>query len=294
MSGVPELPEVECIRRSLAREIVGCTLRVTRIARTDIIGSPGRMRGGRRRSRTRSAQGHGSALLDGATVTGLMRLGKQMAIVAGDGRALIVHLGMSGRMLLCRKGSDAPAHTHAEWDVGGGRSMRFVDPRRFGALVPCGSRSDVDAHWSGLGPDALGISPSALHDALAHRRAPVKAVLLDQSAVAGLGNIYVDETLHRARIHPCTPARRAAGDAQRILACMREVLDAAIAAGGSTLRDYVDADGQPGAYVQLHRIYGRAGEPCDTCGGMIRSTVVGGRTTAFCPSCQVRRRSLHR
>lgn len=288
---MPELPEVECIRRTVAREIVGRDLRVTRIARTDIIGSPGRMRGGRGRPRVAGADAVAHALLEGATVRDVLRHGKQMAIVAADGRALVMQLGMSGRVLLARHGDAAPAHTHAEWSFSGCQRMRFVDPRRFGALVPCRTRAELDTHWSGLGPDALEIGSAALHDALAQRRAPVKAVLLDQSAVAGLGNIYVDEALHRARIHPCTAARRAAGEAPRLLECIREVLDAAISAGGSTLRDYVDADGQPGAYVQLHRIYGRAGQPCDACGGTVRSTVVGGRTTAYCPTCQVRRRS---
>lgn len=290
---MPELPEVECIRRSLVREISGRRLRLTQVTRTDIIGSPGSMRSGRARARGRNAPGHAEGLLDGATVTGLLRRGKQMAIVAHDGRALIVHLGMSGRMLLADEREPAPAHTHVEWSVGGGRLLRFVDPRRFGALVPCKSSADIEAHWSTLGPDALEIAVDGLRDALAARRAPIKAVLLDQSALAGLGNIYVDETLHRARIHPRTPARRAAGDSSGILRCMRDVLDAAIASGGSTLRDYVDADGQPGAYAQLHRIYGRAGEPCDTCTATIRSAVVGGRTTAYCPACQSRRRALN-
>lgn len=291
---MPELPEVESIRRTLDRLISGKALRVAEMGRVDIIGAPGKLRAGRGRSGSRDAvPAMRSALLDGARVASIERRGKQLAIRAEDRRALVVHLGMSGRLVVQpRDAADHPPHTHAAWCVGDAHTMRFTDPRRFGALVPCANAHELDIHWSDLGPDALSIGDSALSDALASRRTSIKAALLDQSIIAGLGNIYVDEILHRAGIHPLMRARQAARHVESIARCMRMVLDAAIAAGGSTLRDYVDAAGNPGAYVTLHRVYGRAGEPCDRCGTAIRSALVAGRTTTYCPTCQGRVRPV--
>lgn len=289
---MPELPEVESIRRTLERSVAGQTVRVADVARTDIIGAPGRLRAGR--GRCRHADGPiRASLLDGARIASLVRRGKQLAIVADDARALVVHLGMSGRLVVePRDSGQSPAHTHATWRIGASSVMRFTDPRRFGALVPCRNEQELESHWSDLGPDACSISEGEIARALSSRRTCVKAALLDQSLIAGLGNIYVDEILHRAGIHPLMRSWRAATHARSITACMRTVLDAAIAAGGSTLRDYVDAAGNPGAYVTLHRVYGRAGQPCDRCRSTIRATVVGGRTTAFCATCQGRVRPV--
>ena len=236
-----------------------------------------------------------ASLLDAARIASTARRGKQLALLAEDGRALVVHLGMSGRLIVAPRDSGThPPHTHAVWHVGESCVMRFTDPRRFGALVPCASAHELDAHWSDLGPDALSMRADDLARALAQRRTSIKAALLDQSLIAGLGNIYVDEILHRAGIHPLMRSKRASAHAIAIVECMRAVLDAAIAAGGSTLRDYVDAAGNPGEYVTLHRVYGRAGEACDRCRSPIKSAVVGGRTTAFCPVCQGRvRRTVH-
>jgi len=291
---VPELPEVESIRLTLERSIAGQAIHVARVLRTDIIGAPGMLRAGRGRPAPRHADTSlRAALLDGARVSSIARRGKQLAIVADDARALVIHLGMSGRLVVGpRDAANLPSHTHAVWHVGSSCTLRFTDPRRFGALVPCAGAHELDAHWSGLGPDAMEIDDESLAHALASRRTSVKAALLDQSLIAGLGNIYVDEILHRAGIHPLMRSRRAAAHSRTIAERMREVLDAAIAAGGSTLRDYVDATGNPGAYVTLHRVYGRAGQPCDRCRSTIRSAVVAGRTTAFCPVCQTRTRPV--
>jgi formamidopyrimidine-DNA glycosylase len=289
VDAVPELPEVESIRRTLERSILGQPIRVIDVLRTDIIGAPGRLRAGRGDAqRTDTAGAIRTALLDGSRVASLERRGKQLAIVADSGRSLVVHLGMSGRLVVGDGTVSAPAHTHVTWRIGERATLRFTDPRRFGALVPCATARELDEHWRPLGTDAMRISDDELSHALSSRRTGVKAALLDQSLIAGLGNIYVDEILHRAGTHPLMRARRAATHARTIASCMRSVLDAAIASGGSTLRDYVDATGNPGAYATLHRVYGRAGEPCDRCGSTIRSTSVAGRTTAFCPACQGR------
>ncbi len=291
---MPELPEVESIRRTLERSVVRERVTVTTLTRTDIIGAPGMLRAGRGRSR-RAMGGAAArhALLDGARIASVTRRGKQLAILAGDGRALVVHLGMSGRLVISQRDASAsPQHTHATWSVGESLMMRFTDPRRFGALVPCAGHEDLELHWSGLGPDALSIGADALAHAIAPRRTSIKAALLDQSTLAGLGNIYVDEILYRAGIHPLMRATRAAAHADSIVRCMRHVLSAAVAAGGSTLRDYVDAAGNPGAYATMHRVYGRSGQPCDRCQSTLRSMPVGGRTTTFCPACQGRVRPV--
>jgi formamidopyrimidine-DNA glycosylase len=293
---VPELPEVESIRRTLERSVVRERVSVTAVTRTDIIGAPGMLRAGRGRAgRPMSAAAAHGALLDGARIAHVTRRGKQLAMVADDGRALVVHLGMSGRLVVSQRDEGiAPPHTHATWSVGKSLMMRFTDPRRFGALVPCAGTDELESHWRGLGPDALSIGADALAHALASRRTPIKAALLDQSTIAGLGNIYVDEILYRAGIHPLMRTRRASPHAEAIVTCMHHVLEAAIAAGGSTLRDYVDAAGNPGAYVTMHRVYGRVGQPCDRCQSTLRSISVGGRTTTFCPACQGRvRRVVH-
>ena len=288
MRAVPELPEVESIRRTLERSVVREQVSVAAVIRTDIIGAPGALRAGRGRKASGAAGAHRS-LLHGARIASVTRHGKQLAIIAEDGRALVVHLGMSGRLVVSRRGEGtAPPHTHAIWTVGRSLTMRFTDPRRFGALVPCAGARELESHWSGLGPDALSIDAHALESSLASRRTSIKAALLDQSTLAGLGNIYVDEILYRAGIHPLMRARRASSHAVSIASCMRHVLEAAIAAGGSTLRDYVDAAGNPGAYVSMHRVYARSGQPCDRCRSTLRSTSVGGRTTTFCPMCQGR------
>lgn len=270
--------------------MVGQRIALLEICRRDIVGTPGNLRAGRgTRSRARADDALRRALLHGATVSRLVRHGKQMAIVADDGRALVVHLGMSGRLVTAdSRDREVPSHTHARWSIGHARELRFTDPRRFGALVPCTCNSELQSHWADLGPDAMHISAEQLGSALASRRTSVKVALLDQQMVAGLGNIYVDETLHRAGIHPLMRATRASNCADAIWTSMRGILTAAIAAGGSTLRDYVDGSGNPGAYATLHRVYGRSGKPCHRCGTHIRSTVVGGRTTAFCPRCQAR------
>jgi formamidopyrimidine-DNA glycosylase len=270
--------------------MVGQRIALLGIGRHDIIGTPGNLRA--RRGTGSSTHADGAlrrALLHGATVSSLVRHGKQMAIVADDGRVLVVHLGMSGRLVTAdNRDREVPPHTHARWSIGSARELRFTDPRRFGALVPCAGDTELQSHWAGLGPDAMDISAEQLGHALASRRTPVKVALLDQQTVAGLGNIYVDETLHRAGIHPLMRSTRASTYAEAIWTSMRGILEAAIAAGGSTLRDYVDGSGNPGAYATLHRVYGRSGKQCHQCGTHIRSMVVGGRTTAFCPGCQGR------
>ena len=159
--------------------------------------------------------------------------------------------------------------------------------RRFGGLTPYASMQDLRAAWSLLGPDALGVRSNALAANLARTWRPIKAALLDQSIVAGVGNIYADEALFMSRINPLCPANKlGSANVSRLAQALRLILSKAAQAGGSTLQDYFDALGNPGSAVQLHAVYGRGGQPCLACGLPLSVCTVTARTTTFCPSCQ--------
>jgi formamidopyrimidine-DNA glycosylase len=239
-------------------------------------------------------------LLAGATIAGLHRLGKHLAIETREGRAMEVHLGMSGQVLVRSEreaglddaGEARRTHTHVGWrihgDAGAARVMIFRDPRRFGGIWTFESLAELRARrWAGLGPDALEVRGAHLFDGTRGSTRAIKAALLDQSLLAGVGNIYADESLFLAGISPRRRAGRVSREqCERLAACVRGVLAAAIAAGGSTLRDYVDADGRAGASQVQHRVYGRGGEACVACGRVLRSALVGQRTTVWCGGCQ--------
>ncbi|MDX2017211.1 MAG: bifunctional DNA-formamidopyrimidine glycosylase/DNA-(apurinic or apyrimidinic site) lyase [Planctomycetota bacterium] len=281
---MPELPEVESLRRSLEPLVLG---------RRVLHATPPR-----KALHVRPASGPArltpADLLEGLTITATARRGKQLALLTSAGAALVVHLGMSGQLLHLAPGVKIPSprtqpgkHLHARWALDDGSLLLFRDPRRFGGLVPFPSRGALDAHWSGtLGPDALTITDDELLARLGSVRA-IKALLLDQSVLAGVGNIYADESLHRARIHPATPADRLTPAQARALAgALRSVLAQAVDLRGSTLRDYRSAQGEPGSATALHLVYGRADQPCLACGTPIASAPLAQRTTAWCPRCQ--------
>lgn len=271
---MPELPEVENVRRSLESR-----LRDRRVLSVDL-----------RRADVVTGDASPAALLAGDRLARLDRRGKQLAIVAGDGRCLCVHLGMTGQLRALPANdprADEP-HTHLRWRLEDGSLLTFRDPRRFGGVWTFSTCEElVDRRWRALGDDALAITPAKLAAALSRTRRPLKAALLDQAVVAGLGNIYVDELLHACRLHPLHPADELdAGQVRRLVGAMRRLLDRAIAAGGSTLRDYVDGDGQAGGFQNLHRVYGRGGQPCPRCRSILLASLVAGRTTVHCPACQ--------
>jgi formamidopyrimidine-DNA glycosylase len=165
--------------------------------------------------------------------------------------------------------------------------MAFRDPRRFGGLTAYGSNSELERAWSRLGADGLSVTSADLARGLGSSRRPIKAALLDQAVVAGIGNIYADESLFAASIHPLVPAGRLAiAQVDRLAAEIRRILTHAAGAGGSTLRDYRDAFGQPGSAVQFHAVYGRSGEPCPRCDTPLEGLRLQGRATVFCPRCQ--------
>lgn len=225
--------------------------------------------------------------LTGARVLAVRRRAKYGLIDTERGDTLIFHLGMSGRF--GPEPAQAGPHDHVLFETGRG-TLVYTDPRRFGfmLLTPTG---DVPAHprLAGLGPEPLGpaFDGDRLADAAAGRMAPIKALLLDQKVVAGIGNIYACEALFAAGIHPSLPAGEIDGERlARLAAALQAVLREAIAAGGSTLRDHAQVTGELGYFQHRFRVYGREGKACDSCGGAIERIVQSGRSTFLCPDCQ--------
>ena len=269
---MPELPEVETTVRGLAPVLAGQRLTLVEPRRADL---------------RRAIPIDLRQRLTGATVTGLARRAKYGLIHTDRDDTLIFHLGMSGRWRVDPE--DLGAHDHLVLQTAEGRRLALNDARRFGSLdlVATAALAEFPA-FAALGPEPLGGTLSAAHlrDRLNGRIAPIKGLLLDQRVVAGLGNIYVCEALNLARINPRTPAGALSAAAlERLVGAIGDVLEAAIAAGGSTLRDYARPDGQLGYFSKQFRVYGREGERCP-CGGTVERQVDGGRSTFWCPRCQ--------
>jgi len=273
---VPELPEVETVRRDLAAELPGST-----IVKVDVSGA-------------RSVRRYPDASvfeteLRGRAVGSVGRWGKYLLIeLDGPAGVLVVHLRMSGQLRLVAPGADLAKHSHVRLTLGDGRQLRFVDPRTFGELFV--TSPDLP-ELAGLGIDALdpALTVAALSELLASRRARLKPVLLDQRILAGIGNIYSDEVLWRARLRWYRPA----GDLRpaemgRLHTAVHEVLTEAIDARGSSLHDgqYVDLSGQPGRFQERHAVYARLGQPCRRCGRAIERTTVAQRSHFWCRGCQ--------
>jgi formamidopyrimidine-DNA glycosylase len=293
---MPELPEVETIARDLKASIVGARVAAVwgsglalHLGRAVDLAGVRRISAGRRILDVRRK---GKFLLvdfDGGADAGAgTRTGARARGAATTGPGIVVHLGMSGRLRVEPIDARRAPHTHVAFALDDRRELRFVDPRRFGWLAP-GAPVDARPELAGLGPDPLTeLDEADLARRLAGVRAPIKAFLLDQKRIAGLGNIYVSEALHRARIHPTTPAERVRSRAKTLLAGIRAALELGIRNRGTTLRDYVDASGVRGNNAASLRVYGRQGEPCPICAETIRRRVDAGRSTFFCPGCQGR------
>jgi formamidopyrimidine-DNA glycosylase len=202
----------------------------------------------------------------------------------GAGAAqFLVHLGMTGRLLVSRPEVPLPPHTHAVLSLGDGREVRFVDPRRFGRL----SVVTVEGGYAGPGAEPTTIGVEEFSKLFKGRKLAIKAALLNQSILHGVWNIYADESLFRAGIRPRREAGRLTrAELARLHAALQEVLAHAIELGGSSVSDYVDADGVRGFFQLEHKVYGRAGETCRDCGAGLKKILVGGRTTVYCPGCQ--------
>ncbi len=282
---MPELPEVETVRRGLEPVMTGQVIAKADVRRPDL----------RWPLPTRMAE-----RLTGARVLGLRRRSKYILADLDTGETLLIHLGMSGRMLVSgamlgqfHHDHPAPArHDHVVLDMEGGARITFNDARRFGAmdLMPTAT-AETHLLLASLGPEPLGngFSESYLIARLKGRDTPVKSALLDQKIIAGLGNIYVCEVLHRAGISPARRAGRiSAARVATLVPIIRQVLAEAIEAGGSSLRDYRQADGELGYFQHRFRVYDREGEACPTpgCPGTIARLVQSGRSSFHCPQCQ--------
>lgn len=282
---MPELPEVEHLRRSLERDLLGARVERASLLRSDFV-----------RKRPDRSEVRPAELLEGDIVEALERRGKQMAVVGRRGHGFVVQLGMSGQVRWRDGSGPPPDHVHVRWTVrtasGAERTLEFRDPRRFGGVAPFRSRHDLDSRlWSELGPDAWTQPADELAESISRAardsRRAIKALILDQSVIAGVGNIYADESLFAAGIGPrLVSGRLDATMVRRLCLEIRQTLGQAVEAGGSTLRDYLDASGRTGSFQLLHRVYGRSGEACVRCGSGLQTGLVGGRTTVWCRTCQ--------
>ncbi len=301
---MPELPEVETVRRQLEPEAVGRTIEGAEIlderwTRPELPAAVERA-------------------LEGRRITAVGRRGKYLVVVLDDGVSLVMHLRMTGNLLLRPAGSDAVGDLMASDRLGGprlyethpdsrhlrarlvlddGSELWFTDPRRFGHAVVL-SESELDPYFaSRLGVEPLGgdLTPQLLLELAAGRRAPLKSFLLNQAQVAGIGNIYADEALFRAHLHPLSPAGSMRLEhAEELRDGIVDALEAGLAHGGSSIDDYRDARGERGSMQDEFLVHTREGEPCPRCGETIRRVVVSGRSTYFCPGCQTRLRARPR
>ena len=270
---MPELPEVETTRRELAPRLVG-----KRVSRVLI-----------RESRLRwPIPPEFAGRLEGHLIAGLGRRAKYLLASTREGTALI-HLGMAGSLRIVADGEPPGPHDHVDWRLEDGTRLRYRDPRRFGAMLWCDGPPARHPLLRGLGPEPFSdaFHGGWLYQRSRGRRAAVKPFLMDGRIVAGVGNIYANEALFEAAIHPGRPAGRISrGRYERLAAALRGILARSIGAGGTSFRDYVRTDGEPGRYQARLLAYGRAGEPCTRCGAALRGSVIGQRSTVWCRRCQ--------
>ncbi|HMF91282.1 MAG TPA: bifunctional DNA-formamidopyrimidine glycosylase/DNA-(apurinic or apyrimidinic site) lyase [Candidatus Angelobacter sp.] len=269
---MPELPEVETIANGLNQRVSGDRIESVWL--------------GSKKEPLKSPATAIARTLEGAQVERVRRVGKHIVFdLNSNGRGKrsqwIVHLGMTGRMLTVAAGTELAKHTHLVARMASGRELRFVDPRRFGRLEV------RDSVFSGPGAEPLEISREDFAGLFHGRTGLIKSLLLNQTLLHGVGNIYADESLFRAGVRPRRRANTLTrSELAKLHAALREVLKEAIAAGGSSVSDYVDADGEAGFFQFQHRAYGREGQPCLVCKTKIKKIVVAGRGTHYCPRCQ--------
>jgi formamidopyrimidine-DNA glycosylase len=271
---VPELPEVETIARGLAKRVTG-----------DVIESVWL---GSKPEQLKSSPAEIEAALVSKKIADVRRSGKHIVfdLVRTEETARkpaaqwIVHLGMTGRLLVCSPETELAKHTHAVLRLASGRELRFIDPRRFGRLA-------VIEKFAPPGAEPLSISLADFARLFRGRKTPIKSALLNQKLLSGVGNIYADEALFRAKVRPRRRAASLSADELRLLdKGLKQVLQEAIRLGGSSISDYVDSEGQEGFFQLKHRVYGREGEPCRRCGTPIKRVVIAGRSSHYCPKCQ--------
>jgi formamidopyrimidine-DNA glycosylase len=282
---MPELPEVETVLQGLQKRAVGRRILAVEVRHPGaIVGSPQQF----------------AAELEGCAIVSVQRKGKALALALAAENAppryLLVRLGMTGQFTVCEREMPLEPHTHVLLALGEREELRFRDPRRFGRLRCC-TPAEVEAAFDRLGPDAQQMTEEQFLSAMRARFGAIKNWLMNQQVLAGLGNIYADEALFVAGIHPLAqPGRISPRKARRLFRAVRKVLDDAVKHQGTSLPDgaYVDIEGRPGNYTPRLRVYQRSGKPCRRCGRPIRRIVIAGRSSHFCPRCQPRRRYVAR
>jgi formamidopyrimidine-DNA glycosylase len=281
---MPELPEVETVVRGLRQSILGRTVLSVRLGKTDFIDDPVAL------------EEH----LPGRRIENIERFGKFMLLrlsgVASADRtgrngdlapaSLLVHLGMTGQLAPSSAAQPANKHTHVYLTLDDGRELRYTDPRRFGRMAYL-TEGPLAEELRAFGADPLEVNAAEFAGRIRSRSARIKALLLDQSVLRGVGNIYADESLWRAKIHPTRIGNRLSPkEAETLRKALQDILQKAIVMRGSSISDFLDANGEPGEYQRRHRAYGREGERCYRCRTVIRRIIVAGRSSYFCPKCQ--------
>ena len=270
---MPELPEVQTVVNTLRPRLVGHTINRVYLARADIV-TP--------------ADAAIEQRLLGRTIVEISRRAKRIVFTLDTNELFYIHLGMSGRLVLEPLSASLKPHTHLRIRFEGpdADELRFTDPRRFGGIWWLGRDRSNDEK---IGPEPLEVRPRQLAQRLQRTGRAIKNALLDQGVLAGLGNIYADESLFAAGIHPLVPANRLTLEqVKRLNRSIKSTLRRALHHRGSTFRDYRDAEGNAGEFQKMHRVYGREGEPCAKCRTPIKRIVLAGRSSHFCPKCQKR------
>lgn len=270
---MPELPEVETTRRGIEPHVAGVRVAEVIVRRRDL----------------RQPVSKNLTAIAGRRVLGVRRRAKYLLAEIDDGSTVLIHLGMSGSLRVVLAAAPWKTHDHLGITMHNGKQLRFHDPRRFGLVLRLTGDPSAHALLVNLGPEPLGEDFTVDHLAAvcAKRSAAIKQVIMDAKVVVGVGNIYASEALFRAGIRPQTPARRLSTTRlAKLAAAIRAVLTESIGAGGTTLRDFLHSDSEPGYFKQRLFVYGRQGEPCRTCGTAIRHSVQGQRATYQCPHCQ--------
>ena len=278
---MPELPEVETVARGLQREIAGRRVVSVTLGKTDFMDNPEEI----------------ERRLPGAEIRAVERYGKFMLLrlrhaEAADEAALLVHLGMTGAMMPRPVSEPHAKHTHLVALLDDGRELRYVDPRRFGRMVLLEGEA-LQEELRRFGADPLEVGLEEFVRRIRARRARIKALLLDQQVLRGVGNIYADESLWKAKIHPAQiGARLRPEELEKLYRALQQILQKAIVLRGSSISDFLDAEGEPGEYQLHHKAYGREGKACYRCRTPIRRIQVAGRSSYFCPNCQKRPRGM--
>jgi formamidopyrimidine-DNA glycosylase len=281
---MPELPEVETVARGLRQAVLGRRILSVTLGKTDFIDDPAALEQHLPGRRIEAVERYGKFMLlrlsaeAGANGNG----GKD----AGNQASLLVHLGMTGQMAPSPAEKPPEKHTHVCMLLDDGRELRYTDARRFGRIAYL-TEAPLAEELTRFGADPLEVSKDEFVKRVRRRRARVKALLLDQAVFRGVGNIYADESLWRAKIHPAQLGAKLSGkQAETLWRALQEILRKAIAMRGSSISDFLDAEGEPGEYQRQHRAYGREGNSCHRCKTTIRRGIVAGRSSYFCPQCQ--------